>query len=104
MKCSKIKKELECEPNAFENLNMKPVFYGVSFILLLSGCSTFYYGYARAEWLALSPEQQVAAKAEYENVIKQKAEWATGEEGQKFIDRNVTVNQAKFPRTEPRDL
>ena len=42
---------------------------GVTVLLLMSACSTFYYGYSKAEWEALSPDEQARAKQEYADVI-----------------------------------
>lgn len=40
--------------------------------LLLCGCATPYFGYSKADWNALSPEEQQAAKAGYQQVIDER--------------------------------
>ncbi len=35
------------------------------------GCSTFYYGYSKAEWYSLTESEQVLAKQEYLQVIEE---------------------------------
>lgn len=49
------------------------------FILLLTlvftACANSYYGYSREEWDKLSPEQQLAAQQEYEEILKKKKDW-----------------------------
>ena len=42
--------------------------------LLLCSCATPYFGYSKAEWNALSPEEQRAAKADYQPIIDERLE------------------------------
>ena len=50
-----------------------------NFILLLSlvftACASDHYGYSKEEWDKLSPEQQQAAKQEYEEILKKMKDW-----------------------------
>jgi TRAP-type C4-dicarboxylate transport system substrate-binding protein len=42
------------------------------FALAIMACANSYYGYSKEEWDKLSPEQQQAAKQEYEEILKKK--------------------------------
>ena len=50
-----------------------------NFILLLSlvftACASDHYGHSKEEWDKLSPEQQQAAKQDYEEILKKKKDW-----------------------------
>ena len=43
--------------------------------LVFTACVSNYYGYCKEEWDNLSPEQQQAAKQEYEEILKEKKDW-----------------------------
>lgn len=43
--------------------------------LAFTACVSSNYGYSEEKWNALSPEQQQAAKQEYEEILKQKKDW-----------------------------
>ena len=45
---------------------------GMIALLLLSSCATPYYGYSKAEWEQLSPEQQNSIKSEYDQALHYK--------------------------------
>ena len=40
----------------------------------MTACASSYYGYSQEEWDRLSPEQQQAARQEYEEILKKKKE------------------------------
>lgn len=42
------------------------------FALAIPACASSYYGLSKEEWDKLSPEQQQAAKQEYEEILKKK--------------------------------
>lgn len=44
-------------------------------VLMITACASSNYGYSKEKWNALSPEQQQAAKQEYEEILKQKKNW-----------------------------
>ena len=67
-------------------------------LLVLSGCSTPYFGYSEGEWNNLSEDEQAAIKAEYQPIIDARAKQAH----QDIIDErtesviNLGVNGTKF--------
>ena len=42
--------------------------------MMMTGCSTSYYGYKENEWNALSEKEKEAAAAEYQQIIDEKNE------------------------------
>lgn len=44
----------------------------IGLFLFLSGCSSFYYGYPKNEWEALSAQQQEVVKKDYQKIVKEK--------------------------------
>ena len=50
-------------------------FPAISLFLALAFTACVNYGYSEEKWNALSPEQQQAAKQEYEEILKQKKDW-----------------------------
>ena len=48
------------------------ILFMVTALMLLFGCVKPYYGYTKAEWEQLSPEEQNSVKSEYEQVLHDK--------------------------------
>lgn len=57
-------------------------------IILISGCSSPYYGYTKQEWDGFSEKEQAAIKAEYQTVIDAKNNQAHTD---KINDRTQSV-------------
>ena len=42
--------------------------------IFLSGCSIFYYGHTKEQWMQFSEEEKVEAKKEYQRIVETKRE------------------------------
>ena len=63
------------------------------FLLSLFGCSMFYYGHTKEEWIALSESEKRAAKEEYQRVREtkkqQEEKTAIDERAESFEDYGI---------------
>ena len=69
-------------------------------LLLLCGCSTFYYGYSRQEWESLSKLEQEKARQAYKDVRYDHQQNIYGNPSEDasnaFIERAINHDQANF--------
>lgn len=68
-------------------------FIVVIFVVFLAGCSSFYFGYSKEEWVLLSETERAAAKEAYRHVIAQKDKVVQGnprdDAANAFVERAV---------------